>query len=183
MGIQEIKRKNNMKRQIIYTGTKLLLGETLNNNSQYLESQFIKLGIGIDIYEISVFSDNDNDNKDHLVKFLKRNKSQLFFLNGGFGLTEEDVTRGTLSEFLSVSKIVCQKILDKIEKFCRKMNRLYISKNKEAANILEGVIIFYNKEDFFGLVIKNREVYFRSIAKSDNIIALGNLININGIIQ
>ncbi|AMP20084.1 hypothetical protein AZF37_01840 [endosymbiont 'TC1' of Trimyema compressum] len=103
-----------MECQIICTGTELLLGETLNTNSQYLGRQFAKWGI--DVYEVSTYGDN----KVRLVEALKRTKSQLIFLNGGLGPTEDDVTREALSEFLGVPEIVHQRTLDKMKNFVEK---------------------------------------------------------------
>ena len=144
-----------MECQIICTGTELLLGETLNTNSQYLGRQFAKWGI--DVYEVSTYGDN----KVRLVEALKRTKSQLIFLNGGLGPTEDDVTREALSEFLGVPEIVHQRTLDKIEEFCRKRNKACLSGNKKVANVLDGATVFLNEEGAApGSVIKKDNRYF-----------------------
>lgn len=144
-----------MECQIICTGTELLLGETLNTNSQYLGCQFAKLGI--DVYEVSTFGDS----KGRLIEALKKTKSQLVFLNGGLGSTEDDVTREALSEFLGAPEIVHQRTLNKIEGFYRKRNKACFSGNKKVANVLDSTTVFFNEEGAaLGLVIKKDNRYF-----------------------
>ena len=144
-----------MECQIICTGTELLLGETLNTNSQYLGRQFAKWGI--DVYEVSTFGDN----KRRLVEALKRTKSQLIFLNGGLGPTEDDLTREALGEFLGVPEVVHQRTLDKIEAFCKKRNKACLPGNKKVANVLDGATVFLNEEGAApGSVIKKDNRYF-----------------------
>ena len=144
-----------MECQIICTGTELLLGETLNTNSQYLGRQFAKWGI--DVSEVSTFGDN----KERLVAALKRTKSQLVFLNGGLGPTEDDLTREALSEFLGVSEVVHQRTLDKIESYCKKRNKACLPGNKKLANVLDGATVFFNEAGAApGSVIKKGNRYF-----------------------
>lgn len=144
-----------MECQIICTGTELLLGETLNTNSQYLCRQFAKWGI--DVYEVSTFGDN----MERLVEALKRTKSQVVFLNGGLGPTEDDLTREALASFLGVEEVSHEKTLDKIMAFCKKRNMDCLEGNKKVANVLDGATVFFNEAGAApGSVIKKDNRYF-----------------------
>jgi nicotinamide-nucleotide amidase len=102
-----------MKAEIISIGTELLLGETVDTNSNYLAGQLPSLGI--DLYWISQVGDNQL----RLVEVLKRawQRSELLLTTGGLGPTEDDLTRESIAEMFGEDMSVSPVLKQEIEEF------------------------------------------------------------------
>jgi nicotinamide-nucleotide amidase len=102
-----------MKAEIISIGTELLLGETIDTNSNYLAGQLPSLGI--DLYWISQVGDNQH----RLVEVLKRawQRSEMLLTTGGLGPTEDDLTRESIAEMLGETMSVSPVLKKEIEEF------------------------------------------------------------------
>ena len=126
-----------MKGYMIFTGTELLLGKTLNTNSQFLTSIFAELGI--DLYKIVTVGDN----KSRIMSALKEvpGDVDIIFLNGGLGPTEDDITKEALIEFLGIKSVYDQQTLDKIIK---RVGKKALPGDLKVAEIPEGAVAFYN---------------------------------------
>ena len=85
-----------MKAEILATGTELLLGEIVDENSPYLANYLSRLGI--DLYWISTVGDN----MGRLTEALQRawQRSELILTTGGLGPTQGDITRDAVSSLL-----------------------------------------------------------------------------------
>lgn len=126
-----------MKGYMIFTGTELLLGKTLNSNSQLLTSIFAELGI--DIYKIVTVGDNSS----RIIGALREvpEDVEIIFLNGGLGPTEDDLTKEALIEFLGIKSVYDQQTLDKIIK---RVGKKALPGDLKVAEIPEGATAFYN---------------------------------------
>ena len=85
-----------MTAEIISVGTELLLGNIVNTNAAYLAQQCAALGLSV--YYQSVVGDNPKRLESTLKLALER--SDVIFLGGGLGPTEDDLTKETVSELL-----------------------------------------------------------------------------------
>lgn len=86
---------------IITIGDEILLGQTIDTNSNYIANQFRKTGIQIkQIISVS-------DNKDEIKSILNHavNQSDLIILTGGLGPTKDDITKNTLVEYFNTKLI------------------------------------------------------------------------------
>ncbi len=126
-----------MKGYMIFTGTELLLGKTLNTNSQLLTSIFAELGI--DLYKIVTIGDNTS----RIIGALREvpDDVEIIFLNGGLGPTEDDLTKEALIEFLDIKSVYDQQTLDKIVK---RVGKKALPGDLKVAEIPEGATAFYN---------------------------------------
>lgn len=90
-----------MRGEIITIGTELLLGQTVDLHSQYISKQVASIGIEI-FYHTSL-----GDNCDKLEKVIKNAaaRSDIIFLCGGLGPTEDDITKEALAKHLSVDLV------------------------------------------------------------------------------
>lgn len=144
-----------MKGYMIFTGTELLLGKTLNTNSQLLTGIFADLGI--DLYKIVTVGDNAG----RIIGALKEvpDDVELVLLNGGLGPTEDDLTREALIEFLGIRTVYHQETLDKI--LMRTGNKA-LPGDLKVAEIPEGAIPFYNNAGIApgSVVEKGNKRYF-----------------------
>lgn len=144
-----------MKGYMIFTGTELLLGKTLNTNSQFLTNIFAELGI--DLFKIVTVGDNTK----RIIEVLSEvpNDVDIVFLNGGLGPTEDDLTKEALLEFLNVKPIYHQQTLDKILK---RVGNKALPGDLKVAEIPEGSIAFYNDAGVApgSVVLSNGKHYF-----------------------
>jgi len=144
-----------MKGYMIFTGTELLLGKTLNTNSQFLTNIFAELGI--DLFKIVTVGDNTK----RIIEVLSEvpNDVDIVFLNGGLGPTEDDLTKEALLEFLNVKPIYHQQTLDKILK---RVGNKALPGDLKVAEIPEGSIAFYNDAGVApgSVVLNNGKHYF-----------------------
>ncbi len=84
--------------EIISVGTELLLGQITNTNARFLAERLAELGV--DAY----FQQVVGDNRDRLAAALRLalGRSDLVVVCGGLGPTEDDLTKETVSEVLSL---------------------------------------------------------------------------------
>ena len=93
-----------MKVQIIAVGTELLLGDTLDTNSNYLSIKMRELGF--DVYKRVVVGDNYDRLYKEIEDGLKQN--DLIITTGGLGPTEDDITSiMTKRRYKAISNNVC----------------------------------------------------------------------------
>lgn len=96
-----------MKAEIISIGTELLLGQTLNTNTQFLAQELQSLGIE-SYFQITV---GDNTKRIHkaLEQALKR--SDIVITTGGLGPTSDDLTHEAISSYFKTKPLKDKKVL------------------------------------------------------------------------
>lgn len=87
-----------MKSEVIFTGTELILGQSLNTNAQYLQQTLAALGIDL-FFQVTV-----GDNKKRLIEAIHQasSRADLVIIGGGLGPTEDDISREALAEALGL---------------------------------------------------------------------------------
>lgn len=82
-----------MRSEVISVGTEILLGEITDTNAAFIASQLPQFGIDL-LYVSQV-----GDNQDRLREVFKRawDRSDLVFVSGGLGPTQDDITRETVA--------------------------------------------------------------------------------------
>jgi len=87
-----------LKSEVIFTGTELILGQSLNTNAQYLQQTLAALGIDL-YYQVTV-----GDNKGRLVEAILQAsaRADLVIIGGGLGPTEDDLSRDALAGALGL---------------------------------------------------------------------------------
>ena len=104
-----------MKSEVIFTGTELILGQSLNTNSQYLQQTLAALGIDL-FFQVTV-----GDNKKRLIEAIHQasSRADLVIIGGGLGPTEDDVSREALAEALDLPLAEDQQAREITERFFR----------------------------------------------------------------
>ena len=102
-----------MKVQIIAVGTELLLGDTLDTNSNYLSIKMRELGF--DVYKRVVVGDN----YDRLYKEIEEGLQQndLIITTGGLGPTEDDITKKCCCDCLGKEMVLNEKSYAKLRNY------------------------------------------------------------------
>jgi len=85
-----------MRAEIVSIGTEILLGEITDTNAAFIASKLPQYGIDL-LYVSQV---GDNPARMHEVVARAWGRSDITFLTGGLGPTEDDITRDTVAEIL-----------------------------------------------------------------------------------
>ena len=86
-----------MRAEIISIGTEIMLGEITDTNASFIASQLPEYGIDL----LYVSQIGDNPGRMHEVFERAWGRSDITFLTGGLGPTEDDITRETVAAVLS----------------------------------------------------------------------------------
>jgi len=129
-----------MTAEIISVGTELLLGNIVNTNAVYLAQQCASLGLSV--YYQSVVGDNAGRLRDAIRQAMER--SDVIFLGGGLGPTEDDLTKETVAEVLGRPLYEDARSRRRIEEFFERIGRVATENNWKQALAPEGAIILDN---------------------------------------
>lgn len=127
-----------MKAEIISCGTELLLGEVVDTNTPYLAEELAK--IGISVYHHTTVGDNPKRLLDTIIH--AKNRSDLVFISGGLGPTQDDITKDILADYLGLELVVDPVSLQKIKG--RYNNRKVSSANHHQSLVIEDSIVLKN---------------------------------------
>ena len=86
---------SDLKIELIIIGDEILLGQTLDTNSNWIASRLAESGFPL--RWLSVVGDNDSDLKHQLKRAW--NRADVVLLTGGLGPTHDDITRPVIAEF------------------------------------------------------------------------------------
>jgi nicotinamide-nucleotide amidase len=130
-----------LRSEIICVGSEILLGEILNTNAHWLASKLSE--IGIDHFYQSVVGDNEGRLSDVIKTALSR--SDLLFITGGLGPTEDDITHEVIAKALGREFEVSPVALKMIENRFRSLKKEVSDSNMTQANLPEGSFVLDNK--------------------------------------
>lgn len=106
-----------MKCEILCVGTELLLGDTLNTNTQYLSKELSYLGIGV--FHQSVVGDNPQRVKEALK--IAFDRADMVITTGGLGPTKDDLTKEVCAEFFNKKLVLNEEALERLkERFVKR---------------------------------------------------------------
>ncbi|MEI7474130.1 MAG: competence/damage-inducible protein A [bacterium] len=126
--------------EILCIGEELLSGKTINSNSAYLSEKMEN--IGHEVLYHSVVGDNPKRIFECLDIALER--ADIILITGGLGPTDDDLTIETLAEYLGLTLIFHQSILDKIELIYKNTGRTATEMCKKQALIPQNATIISN---------------------------------------
>ncbi len=126
--------------EIICVGTELLMGQTLNTNSQFLAKEMVSLGIA-SYHQVVV-----GDNHERLAEQIKESASRadLIILTGGLGPTTDDITMGVAADVAGKELVFDEESFKNITEYFRKMCRNMPKNNRKQAMLPEGCTILKN---------------------------------------
>ena len=126
--------------EILSIGTELLMGQVANTDAQYISRRLSALGISV--YHHTVVGDNVLRVKDALSTALSR--SDIVITTGGLGPTEDDLTKETVAEYLSLSLVMHGESLLRIKKRIEGYGSVMTENNIKQAYIPETAIVMPN---------------------------------------
>ncbi|ENH96523.1 competence-damage inducible protein [Gracilibacillus halophilus YIM-C55.5] len=131
----------NVKAEIISVGTELLLGQIVNSNAAWMSKKLAN--IGVSVYYHTVVGDNLQRLRD--VFELAADRSDVVFVTGGLGPTEDDLTREAFEQVSGLKVVEDENILQHIADFFKKRNMQMTPNNRKQAHVFEGSKIFDNQ--------------------------------------
>lgn len=120
--------------EIITIGTELLLGETLDKNTQVLVLALRE--VGIDVYRTSTVGDNPERIAQILQESIKR--ADIVVAAGGLGPTEDDPTRAAIADAFELNLIYVPDLWDDIILRFAKFGKEPTENNRQQAYLPEG---------------------------------------------
>jgi nicotinamide-nucleotide amidase len=136
-----MKFRKNSRIETIAVGTELLTPYYQDTNSLYITQRLNDLGM--EIHFKSIVGDSQDDLADCFSSALTR--SDIIFVIGGLGPTEDDRTREVVASILGKKLIFKEKILNKIKKRFERRGLEMSSVNNKQAYIIEGSSILENE--------------------------------------
>ena len=129
-----------MKAEIITIGTEILIGSILNTNGPYLSRKLTDAGYDVE-YHASV-RDKYEAIRDAIETALER--SNVIFLCGGLGPTQDDMTKQALAHALDLPLIFDEKQWDYIRNVSMSFSKIITENNKRQAEFPEGAVVIPN---------------------------------------
>lgn len=126
--------------EILCVGTELLIGSTLNTNSNYLSKRLCEMGIPL-YRHITV-----GDNPDRLLAQLEEcaERSDLVILTGGLGPTKDDITMEYAARLCGRELVFDQESYDRLCSYFTRTGKKMTENNKKQAMMPYGSTVLYN---------------------------------------
>ncbi len=115
--------------EIICVGNELLIGDTLNTNTQYLSQQLANLGIDVQ-YQMVV---GDDDATLTEAVSVASSRSDIVIFSGGLGPTYDDMTKETVCKVAGEALVIDEPSLEAIRSFFERLGRTMADSNEKQA--------------------------------------------------
>jgi len=135
-----MKRRANLKTEILAVGTELLSPYFQDTNSLFLIERLNELGIGVSFK--TIVTDNREDLRDCLRTAMKR--SELIMAMGGLGPTEDDRTKEVAAEVLRRKLVFNGAVCRSIRERFRRRGVPMSSSNRKQCCVVEGAEVLMN---------------------------------------
>ena len=126
--------------EILTIGTELLLGETIDTNSNFLARSL--RDAGIDLFRITTVGDNTKRIAQAIQESLER--CDIVLTTGGLGPTIDDPTRDAVALALGVKSEFHPELWEQIKSRFQKLGRIPTENNRRQAYIPEGAVAIEN---------------------------------------
>ncbi|GEL75807.1 competence/damage-inducible protein A [Tenuibacillus multivorans] len=129
------------KCEIITVGTELLLGQINDTNSTWLSNKLAEAGINV-YYKQTV---GDNFNRLFSVFEKAQERSNIIFVTGGLGPTDDDLTKEVAAKLFNCELDIHQPTLNKIESFFKRRQQIMTENNRKQAQCFPSGRVFENE--------------------------------------
>lgn len=126
--------------ELICVGTELLMGQVTNTNAQFISEQLAPSGI--DLFHQIVVGDNPRRLTEAVHTAFSR--ADVVIFSGGLGPTDDDLTKETVAEALSLKLEFYPDEWAKIEAYFAQTNRIPTPNNRKQAMFPRPCIILPN---------------------------------------
>ncbi|MGE1062577.1 competence/damage-inducible protein A [Megasphaera paucivorans] len=127
--------------EIVTTGSELLLGEIINDNSRFLSEELNKLGYFV-IYHTTV---GDNPQRMEEVLQTAISRADIIITTGGLGPTQGDMTKEIAAKVLHLPMEYHPELEEQIRRWFCHRHRSMSPNNERQAMAAKGAYIFTNE--------------------------------------
>ncbi|RCW70650.1 competence/damage-inducible protein A [Saliterribacillus persicus] len=129
-----------LKTEVISVGTELLLGQIVNSNTAWISDRVANLGISM-YYHQTV-----GDNLQRVEQAFKTAslRSDIVFITGGLGPTEDDLTREAFSTLSGIPIEEDEKTFASMETFFKNRNKGMTPNNRKQAHVFKDSMVIEN---------------------------------------
>ncbi|HRK30008.1 MAG TPA: competence/damage-inducible protein A [Tepidisphaeraceae bacterium] len=129
-----------MRASILSIGDELVLGQTLDTNTQWIARQLA--AVGCDIGEHRTVGDDQRSIEIAIQEISPR--CNFLFISGGLGPTDDDLTRQAVAKVAGVNLQLSQEWLDKMIAFFAARKRPMVDRNRIQAMLPTGCTMLDN---------------------------------------
>ena len=143
--------------EIITIGNEIIYGDVLNTNSRYISSILKNIGINCR-FHLTV-----KDDKEDISSALKtaEQRSDLIFITGGLGPTDDDITIECASSALGLDVEFRSDIFENIKDMFKKRNIEMPESNRKQAYVPQGAKVIPNKSGTAPMsIVEKKGKYF-----------------------
>ncbi|MGV3663244.1 MAG: competence/damage-inducible protein A [Prosthecobacter sp.] len=128
-----------MRVELVNTGTELLLGDTVNTNAAWIGQRLAALGIQVARQTIVP------DGAVIRVAIAEAaQRSDVVLVSGGLGPTNDDLTRESMAELLSLNLDLDEGVVTQLQEYFAKRGRKMSESNKRQAMVPRGALVLTN---------------------------------------
>jgi nicotinamide-nucleotide amidase len=126
-----MENKNQYKAEIINIGDELLAGYTLNSNATWMSRELRKIGVITTKHLVIA------DEKQAIINALDQvdTKTDLVFITGGLGPTDDDRTKAILTSYFNGELVFSEEAYQDIVALFKKRGRVPSTRNRDQAMI------------------------------------------------
>ncbi len=126
--------------EIVSVGTELLMGQVVNTDAQFIATYLAPLGFQV-YYHTTV-----GDNRDRLKEATRRalERSDVVLFTGGLGPTDDDLTKETVADALSLPLVPIAEEMERLEQYFTQKGRQMTPNNRKQACFPENAVILPN---------------------------------------
>ncbi|WP_163536857.1 competence/damage-inducible protein A [Gracilibacillus sp. YIM 98692] len=149
--------KHTIRSEIISVGTELLLGQIVNSNAAWMSEKLANKGISV-FYHTAV-----GDNLSRLENIFEQasKRSDIIFVTGGLGPTEDDLTREAFRSFSGLEITEDTGTIAKIQQLFERMNKTMTPNNRKQAVVFEGSTVYQNSVGIApGILVEHQGCYW-----------------------
>lgn len=128
-----------MKVELVNTGTELLLGDTVNTNAAWIGQRLAALGI--QVARQTIVPDGAVI-RVALAEAAQR--SEVVLVSGGLGPTNDDLTRESAAELLSLPLELDEGIMAQLREYFSKRGKVPSESNRRQAMVPRGAVVIPN---------------------------------------
>ncbi|MHC1704617.1 MAG: competence/damage-inducible protein A [Tenuifilaceae bacterium] len=130
-----------MVAEIIPIGDEILIGQIVDTNSAWIAERLNLLGVKVS--RIISISDSKNIIHDSLYESFQNN--DITIITGGLGPTNDDITKGVLTDFFQGNLIIHEPTLEHITTLFNKRGLPLTELNRKQAEVPDSCLPLFNK--------------------------------------
>ncbi|HCQ29267.1 MAG TPA: competence/damage-inducible protein A [Flavobacteriales bacterium] len=126
---------------IVTIGDEILIGQTLDTNSQYIAKLLVEIGVSVE--KMLTIPDTHEAIFSTLTHCIEN--YDITLTTGGLGPTSDDITKKTITDIFGAKLILNQDVLQDVKELVERKGRTLTVNNKQQALVPENCEVLRNK--------------------------------------